>query len=198
VLVDGAHAPGAIALEIPALGVDWYAGNLHKWAWAPRSSAILWVDPARQSAIHPVTISWGLDQGMCAEFDWVGTRDPTPHLAAPAALAWLSTLGVGAVQSYNHALAWQASGLLAEHWGTPRSSPERMIGTMVCACLPQTAGSTQLDADRLRDLLLFEHAIEVAMFAHGGVVWARVSAQIYNELSDVEKLARAVTQCVGR
>jgi isopenicillin-N epimerase len=198
VLVDGAHVPGAIALDIPALGVDWYAGNLHKWAWAPRSSAILWVDRARQAELHPVTISWGLDQGMCQEFDWVGTRDPTPYLAATTALAWQKELGVAAVQSYNHALAWQAGGLLAEHWHTERAAPESMIGTMVCARLPETAGTTQAEGDRLRDVLLYEHAIEVAVIEVDGNLWVRVSAQIYNELADVEKLARAVSSCLHR
>src|SRR5262249_18550798 len=63
VLADGAHAPGALALDVPALGADWYTGNLHKWAWSPRSCAILWVSPARQAQLHPTVISWGLDLG---------------------------------------------------------------------------------------------------------------------------------------
>jgi isopenicillin-N epimerase len=191
-LVDGAHAPGAIALDIPALGVDWYTGNLHKWAWAPRSCAILWVDPARQAQLHPTTISWGLDQGMTEEFDWVGTRDPTPYLAAPAALAFMSELGLQQVQHYNRALAWLAANLLAERWGGPLAAPASAVGTMACARLPAGAGSTREAANRLRDALLFEDGIEVALHVLGGAVWARISAQIYNEQGDVERLASAV------
>src|SRR6202007_1679998 len=89
VLIDGAHAPGAIALDIPALGADWYVGNLHKWAWAPRSCGILCDERERQAALPPTVISWGLDQGLAAEFDLLGTRDPSPHLAAPAALDFM-------------------------------------------------------------------------------------------------------------
>ncbi|MEP6505805.1 MAG: aminotransferase class V-fold PLP-dependent enzyme, partial [Betaproteobacteria bacterium] len=87
VLVDGAHAPGAIALDIAALGADWYVGNLHKWAFAPRACALLWVAPAQRASLHPPVISWGLDEGLTHEFDWTGTRDPSAVLAAPAGLA---------------------------------------------------------------------------------------------------------------
>jgi isopenicillin-N epimerase len=70
-LVDGAHAPGELPLDVPAIGGDWYVANLHKWAHAPRSSGFLWTHPSRQAGLHPVVISWGLDQGYLAEFDWV-------------------------------------------------------------------------------------------------------------------------------
>ena len=89
VLADGAHAPGAIPLDIPSLGVDWYVGNLHKWLWVPRSSGILWTSPARQQTLHSSVISWGLDRGFHAEFDMPGTRDPSPHLSAPSAIAFM-------------------------------------------------------------------------------------------------------------
>ena len=69
VLADGAHAPGAIPLDIPSLGVDWYVGNLHKWLWVPRSSAILWAAPAWQASLRPAVVSWGLERGFNAEFD---------------------------------------------------------------------------------------------------------------------------------
>ena len=93
VLVDGAHVPGVLPLDIPSLGVDWYTANLHKWACAPRSCGFLWVHPARQAGLHPPVISWGLDLGFTAEFDWVGTRDPSSWLAAPAGIAFLRDLG---------------------------------------------------------------------------------------------------------
>ena len=126
VLADGAHAPGAIALDIPSLGVDWYVGNLHKWLWVPRSSGILWTSPERQKTLHASVISWGLDRGFHAEFDLPGTRDPSPHLSAPAAIAFMRTLGIEAVQRYNHALAWDGARHLAERWNTEFVTPEAL------------------------------------------------------------------------
>jgi isopenicillin-N epimerase len=192
VLVDGAHAPGAIALDIPALGADWYVGNLHKWAWAPRSSGILWAARERQSGLHHPVISWGLDQGLAAEFDMPGTRDPTAHLAAPAALDFMRELGVDAVRRYNHELAWRGAHRLAELWDVRFTVPESMIGTMAAVPLPAALGSTRDDAAVLRDALLFADGIEVHVHARTGRLWARISAQIYNDLGDVERLGAAV------
>jgi isopenicillin-N epimerase len=192
VLVDGAHAPGAIPFNIESLGVDWYTGNLHKWAWSPRSSGILWTHPSRQPGLHHPVTSWGLDQGYVMEFDWPGTRDPTPHLAAPEGIAFMRELGVDAVQRYNHDLAWRAGVAMATHWKTELPGPESMIGTMVAVPLPERAGSTLDDATRLRDALLFEDNIEVHTYARGKRVHVRVSSQIYNEFSDVERLIQAI------
>ncbi len=192
VLGDGAHAPGAVPVDIPSLGVDWYAANLHKWGWVPRSSGILWAAPERQPGLHPMVISWGLDQGFSAEFDLPGTRDPSPHLAAPAAFAFMAQLGVEAVQRYNHELAWSGARLLAERWGSPFETPEAMIGTMATVAVPESLGGSRDHAAALRDALLFQEGIEVQAHAWNGRLYTRISAQIYNQLSDYEKLAEAV------
>ena len=191
-LADGAHAPGAIALDIESLGVDWYVANLHKWLWVPRSSGILWAAPDRQADLRPAVISWGLDQGFTTEFDLPGTRDPSPHLSAPAAIAFMQELGVQAVQRYNHALAWDGAHHLATRWGTEFLAPESMVGTLATVELPPSAGTTEEEAAALRDRLLFEDRIEVQMHAAWGRVHARISAQIYNDLSDIDRLADAV------
>jgi isopenicillin-N epimerase len=196
VLVDAAHAPGAIAVDIPSFGADWYVGNLHKWAWAPRSSGILWCHPKRQAETHPTVISWGLDQGFTWEFDLVGTRDPSPYLAAPVALDFMRSLGVGAVQAYNHELVWKAAHLLAERWGTEFTTPESMIGTMATVPLPERVGSTLDEVRALRNALLVE-GIEIQMHAARGRCWARISAQIYNEMADYERLAESVLARLG-
>jgi len=192
ILVDGAHAPGAIPVDVPSLGVDWYVGNLHKWAWSPRSSGVLWTDPKHQPMLHPNVISWGLDSGMTEEFDWPGTRDPTPHLAAPAGIAFMEELDVSNVQRYNHELAWNAGREMASHWKTRLLAEQEMIGTMVTVPLPERFGSTPEDALRLRDTLLFDHNIEVHVHEFRGRLHVRVSAQVYNEMQDVEKLLNAV------
>lgn len=138
VLVDGAHAPGAIPLDLPSLGVDWYTGNLHKWGWSPRSCAILWAQADRQEGLHPPVISWGLGRGFTTEFDSIGTRDPSAFLAASAGLDWMGELGVDRVRDYNHRLAWEGASSLADAWGTAFVTPESMIGTMATVPLPET------------------------------------------------------------
>lgn len=189
VLVDGAHAPGAIPLDIPALGVDWYTGNLHKWAQAPHTSGILWASSERQPAVHPVVISWGLDQGFTTEFDLVGTRDPTAHLAAPEGIAFMRDLGLERMQRYNHQLAWEAANLLTSRLDTRLDGDERWVGTMVSVPLPERAGSTPEEAARLRDVLLLEDHIELHVHAARGCLHVRMCAQVYNDMADIERLA---------
>ncbi len=192
VLVDGAHAPGALPLELAALGADWYTGNLHKWAWSPRSSGILWAHPKRQLALQPLVTSWGYEMTMSQAFHLPGTRDPSAHLAAPAAIAALEAAGLDAVRHWNHTLAWDAARLLATAWETPFETPESMIGCMATVPLPEAYGGTREDAATLRDALLFDDGIEVQLHAWRERLWVRISAQIYNELADYERLASAV------
>lgn len=194
VMVDGAHAPGQIPLDVPALGVDWYAANLHKWAHAPRSSGFLWAAPDRQQRLHPPVISWGLDQGFTSEFDWVGTRDPTAWLASPAGLAFLRDLGVEAIHEHNHGLAWRAAIELTRLWGTRLGFAEPDIACMATLPLPSGLGSAPDDARHLRDALLDEDGIEVQIHARDGCLWARVSVQVYNEWSDIERFGEAITR----
>jgi isopenicillin-N epimerase len=192
VLVDGAHVPGHIPLDVPSLGVDFYSANLHKWAHAPRSCGFLWAAPSRQAGLHPPVISWGLDQGFAAEFDWVGTRDPSAWLAAPEGLAFLRELGEDAARAYNHGLAWGAARQLSERWNTTLGFREAHVGSMVTIPLPERFGSTREDAVRLRNSLLFEDEIEVHAHAACGRVWVRVCAQVYNDQEDIERLGEAV------
>jgi isopenicillin-N epimerase len=192
VLADGAHAPGMLALDLDTLGVDWYAGNLHKWAYAPRSCGILWARRDRQSTLHPPLVSWGFGQGFPAEFDWVGTRDCSPWLAAPAAFDFMERLGVEDVRRYNHALAWKAAVHLTDLWGTPLERSESSVGSMATIPLPESLGATGEEAARLRTALLVEDAIEAQVNARHDRLWLRVSAQIYNDWSDIERLAAAI------
>ena len=193
-LADGAHAPGALPLEVSAIGAAWYTGNLHKWAWAPRSCGILWAEPARQAALHPPVISWGLDQGYSKEFDWVGTRDPSPWLAAPEAIAMLGDLGASAVRDYNRLLAIEAARLLRDRLGAEIMAPDSMLGTMTTVRLPARFGTTLDDAARLRNALLMSDSIEIQVHAWQSRVWVRTSAQIYNDASDIDRLVRALSR----
>lgn len=195
VLVDGAHGPGAVPVDLRALGAagaGWYAANLHKWAFAPRSCGVLWAAPACQADLHPPVISWGIGRGYTAEFDWVGTRDPSAWLAAPAALDWFEELGAERVRGHNRALALRARRVLTERWGTDPAAPESMTGPMTTLPMPPRVGRDAEDAARARDRLLFEHRIEVQVHAWRERIWARVSAQLYNDDEDLERLAAAV------
>jgi len=192
VFADGAHVPGNIALDIPSLGVDWYCANLHKWAWAPRSSGILWAAPEQRQHLHPAVISWGLDNGITAEFDLLGTRDPSPHLTAPFAIEHMRSYGLDAIYAYNHELAWSAANMLAEQWGRSFTTPESMIGAMVNVLLPERFESTESNANRVRDAL-DAAGFEVPVFADPNGLATRVSLQIYCDHDDVKRLADAVT-----
>jgi isopenicillin-N epimerase len=192
VLVDGAHAPGALELNIPALGVDWYVGNMHKWAFAPRGCGILWASPERQPGIHPTVISWGLDQGFTQEFDLLGTKDPTASLSAPEAIAFMQDLGETAMRQHNDNLAWQAAHWLAEHLGTVFTTRRSMAGCLVSVPLPERAGSSPQEAFALQHALLYQDQIEIPILAINGGLYARISAQVYNQMSDIERLGQAL------
>ena len=194
VLVDGAHVPGSRPLDIASLGVDWYSGNLHKWAHAPRGCGILWAAPERQAVIHAPVVSWGRDRGFRTEFEHIATGDPTSFLAAPEGIALLNEWNFDACVKYMHALAWEAAHDLAERWGTKFEIPCHMVGSMVTVPLPQAFGSTDDDAVRLRLALLVEDQIEVALHAWRGRLWVRVSAQVYNDRSDIKRLADAIAR----
>jgi isopenicillin-N epimerase len=200
VLVDGAHVPGALALDVSAIGADVYVANLHKWAMAPRSSAFMVVAPRLQSLMHPPVISWGYGRGFTDEFDWVGTRDPTPWLAAPDGIRFLESLGYDELRRHNHDLAWRAARYLSDRWKTPLGVTESDVSCMVAVAAPESVGSTTADAVRLRDTLLFDEAIEVQVHARASRVWIRVSAQVYNEDADMERLEGAVSRlaAIGR
>jgi len=198
VLADGAHAPGAIALDIPALGVDWYVANLHKWAFAPRGCGVLWAAPDRREGLHPSVISWGLDVGWHQEFDWTGTRDPTPFLCAPAGIEFMTGfLGLQAMREHNHALAWRAAQRLAARSALDWATPENMVGCMATAPLQSQLGSVAADAARLKDWLLFERRIEIPVIARDGRLWARVSAQVYNDDDDIDRLVDALDEYIA-
>jgi isopenicillin-N epimerase len=192
VLVDGAHAPGSLAVDIPALGVDYYSANLHKWAHAPRACGILWAAADRQPGLRHPIVSWGSGQGFRREFEWNATGDPTTYLSAPEGIAVLQEWGFAAVLDYIHALAWDAGQILTGRWQTTLETPRDMIASMVTVPLPARAGATPDDAARLRLSLLGDDRIEVQLHAWRGRLWTRVSAQVYNDRSDIERLAEAV------
>jgi isopenicillin-N epimerase len=192
VLIDGAHAPGMLSLDIPSIDADWYVGNCHKWLMAPKGSGFLWASSTRQAEIHPLVISHGLGQGFAAEFDWIGTRDPTAWLTVPAAIDFHQQLGGELLRERNASLAQKAARELAAAWNTDRSSTDVLTGSMATVRLPLNEAASPQRALALRESLLKEHRIDVVIIAFGGSLWARISAQAYNMLADYQHLADAI------
>jgi isopenicillin-N epimerase len=192
VLVDGAHAPGMLELNVPALGADWYVGNAHKWLFAPKGCAFLWARGAAQQGLHPAVISHGLGCGFHEEFDWTGTRDPSAWLAIGAALDYRAQYGDRAIMTHNSDLARQAATMLARRWRTRVGAPGQMLGSMVTIELPAHFAGAKSDAERLRRHLWEQWRIDVPIVPWAGQLWVRISAQIYNTPADYERLATAV------
>jgi isopenicillin-N epimerase len=190
VLVDGAHAPGQLELDLPALGADWYAGNCHKWLFAARGCGFLWSRRDAQVALHPLAISHAYGAGFTAEFDWTGTRDFSAWLSAGAGISFLAQLGAEAARRYCHGLAVAAAQKIARAWGEPLAGPPPLHGSMMAIRLPPRwqRGVTREYATKLQSFLMREHRIAVAIMPIEGALWARVSAQVYNEPSDYERL----------
>jgi hypothetical protein len=147
--------------------------------------------------LRPAVISWGLDKGFKAEFDMLGTRDPSAHLSAPAAIALMREWGLEAIQAYNHALAWPGRSGWRSGGRHGFDVPEAMIASMATVPLPDGGRQHAAEAQALRDALFFEDGIEVQMHAYRGRVWARISAQIYNDINDIDRLAEAVVDARG-
>lgn len=188
VLVDGAHAPGQVALDLAALDADWYVGNCHKWLFAPKGSGFLWARADRQSGIHPAVISHGYGQGFTAEFDWTGTRDPSAWLAVPAALAFHARLGGPALMARNAALAAAAATRLAARFGTETGAGNRTAAAMAMVRLPREAPAAALRAR------LLAAGTDVPVMTHNEQQWMRLSAQAYNEMPDYDRVADLVEQ----
>jgi len=194
VLVDGAHAPGQLGLDVPALGADWYAGNCHKWLFAPRGCGFLWARRAAQAGIHPPVISHGYGKGFAAEFDWTGTRDFSAWLSVPEGIDFLEELGAARVRAHNHRQVADAARRIAAAWGTPLDGPPGLHGSMMAIRLPdrlQRADPAQLMIQWFR-----RHRVVVPVMPVGGALWARISAQVYNVPEDYGRLLRA-TEAVG-
>ena len=196
VLVDGAHAPGHVPLDLAALDADWYVGNCHKWLFAPKGCGFLWARADRQEDIHPAVISHGYGQGFAAEFDWTGTRDPSAWLATPAALAFHAKLGGTALMARNAALAAAAGAKLAARFGTETGAGNRAAGALAMVRLPGEGVADRARAEAVRGWLL-AHGTDVPVMVHNDRLWLRLSAQAYNDEAEYDRLGDLVQQAVA-
>ncbi|MFQ5966675.1 MAG: aminotransferase class V-fold PLP-dependent enzyme [Acidimicrobiia bacterium] len=206
-LVDGAHAAGMVPVEISKINATYYTGNCHKWLCAPKGAGFLHVRPDLQDRIVPTAISHGANSPRKDRsrfrllFDWTGTGDPTPMLAVPAALDFMSDLvpgGWAEVMDTNRTLALAGRDIVTQSLGVEDPAPDEMIGSMASVPLPDAEDAdppeSSLYGDPLQDDLLSRWRIEVPL-----VPWpawpkrlVRISAQLYNEPAQYELLARAL------
>ena len=212
VLVDGAHAPGMLPLSLTELGADYYTGNCHKWMCAPKGTAFLYVRPEHQSKLHPLTISHGMNRPVGdstrfrLEFDWIGTRDLTGFLTLPTLIGYLadvSSQGWDGIMARNRALAVEARDLIGQELGLEPPCPVDMIGSLATVCLPNAKRTTFTDyhaVDPLKEVLRHSHGIEVSLSVWPSPTgrYLRVSAQLYNSLSQYEQLTKALQLELGR
>lgn len=209
-LIDGAHAPGMLPLDLRALGADYYVGNLHKWVCGPKGTAFLWAQRERQSTLRPLVVSHGMTaqrddrSRFLLEFDWVGTQDHGGILALPTALDFLSDVlpgGIPEVMARNHevALAGQRE-LLAVLGGEP-PSPESMVGSMATVLLPDAreirANPRSPFVEPLHSQLVARgFQVPVSLFPAPPKQQVRISAQLYNHMDQYRQLARALNDLI--
>ena len=194
-VIDGAHAPGQVPLDLGALGADFYAGNCHKWMCAPKGSAFLYARPQVQRLLTPLVVSWGWPSGFVEEQQWQGTRDVAGFLAVPAAIDFLRDHDWPAVQRACHALARRARAALAAVSRVPllsADSPE-WYAQMVSVPIPVPPGG----AADMRRRLWVEHRIEVPVTAWKDRALLRVSVQGYNSEADIDALVSAVSELLA-
>lgn len=212
VLIDGAHAPGMVPLDLRAINAAYYTGNCHKWLCAPKGAAFLYVRPDRQALIRPLSISHGANSPRTdrsrfrIEFDWTGTDDPTAHLCISESIRFLQSLvpgGLPEVMRRNREKALTARARLATVLGVDLPCPDSMIGAIATLPLPDGtpgASTSPFFLDPLQDALLETYSIEIPV-----IPWPappkrliRISAQIYNTEADYEALGAALTALLGK
>jgi isopenicillin-N epimerase len=206
-LVDGAHAPGMVPLNLRKLSAAYYTGNCHKWLCAPKGAAFLRVRRDKQKLIRPLTISHGANSPrkdrsrFLLEFGWQGTLDPSAFLSVPEAIRFIGSQlpgGWPAVMERNRALALAARKLLCETLQIDEPCPEEFVGSIAAIPLLHAAEGQlprlPFNEWPLQDALRTEHRIEVPIISWPAppARLLRVSAQLYNSLPQYERLAAAL------
>ena len=210
VLVDGAHAPGMVALNLDEIGAAYYTGNCHKWLCAPKGAAFLYVRRDKQDAIRPTTISHGANSPRTdksrfqLEFDWIGTVDPSPYLCVPVAIDFMGSLldgGWPELMAKNHALALAGRQILADKLDLPLPCPDEMVGSMAVVPLTDQKSDavSKVGIPLLQEALweIFKIEVPVIPWPDASKRLVRISAQFYNTLPQYEYLAKALVELTG-
>jgi len=195
VLVDAAHVPGTLPTDISGLGADAWVGNFHKWLFAPRGTAGLWVAPHLRERIRPLVLGWSSAAGYPESFDARGTQDLTGWMALPDALALWDRLGGWEMVAQCRGVVSEGHRLLADAIRAAGFDidlsvlPDRPAPTMRLLPLPPGVVRDDASADALYERLS-AHGFEVAVLAWGGAGWLRPGAQVVTEVDDFRHLAR--------
>jgi selenocysteine lyase/cysteine desulfurase len=220
-LIDGAHGllarplalGGALGADEAASGAvvkgegsgaDLYVSNCHKWLASPKSCGFLFARPEYQALCEPLAVSHGHGRGFLSSHVWDGCRDYAAALTLPRLLQFWGAVGAEASRGYSEALVHDAAIHLGQAWGTldevnrwAGPAPLALHGSMALIPLPQSvpgrsSGATSADAKMVQDALHTDHRVECPIKCVGGRLYARISAQIYNQLEDYERLGDAV------
>jgi isopenicillin-N epimerase len=200
VMVDGTHGPGNVAVdlgELGAAGVRWYVGSGHHWLGAAFGCAFLWVHPDRQGLVRPTAISTRFGEGFTESFDWPGAKDFGAWLSLSEALRLQDSYSAERIRAYTHDLAAKAAERLSRRWRTPLGAPLSMFSAMASVALPTDAPATEASASRIREQLREGYRIEVTVTPFAGRLWVRLSAYLYNEPEDYDRLSDAVVAITG-
>jgi isopenicillin-N epimerase len=196
-LIDGAHAPGQIPVDLQAIGADFYTGNCHKWMLAPKGAAFLYVRRAVQALVEPLVVSWGygndpqLGTGsrFVDMFQWTGTKDPTAALTVPAAIKFMKAHNWNEVRKECHILLRQAVTRVCDLTGLEPLYPleSDFYAQMAIAPLP-----AQTDLTVLKSRLYAEYKVEVPLTQWRDRKFVRISVQGYNTLADINALVKGL------
>lgn len=208
-IIDGAHVPGQIPLNLDSLGADFYAGNLHKWLCAPKGAGFLHARREVQHLVKPLVVSWGYEPEtpggsmFINNHEWWGTRDLAAFLSVPAAIDFQEKHDWNRVRAECHALADEAQKRICRLTGLPplhpsadplRSGPgQGWFCQMFTAPLPANT-----DPALLKNRLYNEYRIEVPVLDWNGNKLIRVSVQGYNTRDDLDRLLEALSRLISR
>jgi isopenicillin-N epimerase len=196
VLVDAAHAPGQVAVDVERLGVDFWVGNLHKWGGSPRACAAMFVAPRWQDVVRPLVASHGYADGYQPAFDWTGTADPVPLLAIPAALDFWDGLGWDAVRRHQRDLVTAGAHRVADAIGTEVSIADEFTAAMRLVRLPVDLAA-ESERERVAYRLITDYAVTAHVTRHAGTTYVRMCGQLYNKPEHYDRLAVALPKALA-
>ena len=193
-VIDGAHAPGQIDIDLTQMGVDYYTGNCHKWLCSPKGAAFLYAAPGRDEVLEPLVVSHGWSRPHDEQskyldnFNWTGTMDPSAYISVGAAIRFQRENNWSAVRAACHQLASQTRDRINEMTGLASVCPDstEWFSQMFVARLPKAT------AEKLREVLWPEFKIEIPLPEWNGDSLVRVSVQAYNSPEDMERLLGAI------
>ncbi len=197
-IVDGAHAPGQIPLDLDALGADFYGGNLHKWLCAPKGAGFLYARPEAQDQLKPFVVSWGYEAEFPSSsrfvdhFEWTGTRDIASFLSVPTAIEFQSEHNWDTIRQLCHELACETQQRICEMYSLSPLSDDSRFMQFCSIPLPE---NTDLSAMKMR--LYNDYRIEIPLILWNGRKLARLSIQGYNTSGDIKKLINALKEIPG-